>query len=347
MLDLQGLEILPEERELLRHPATGGVILFARNYESPHQLQRLIAAIHELRTPALLVAVDQEGGRVQRFRHGLSRLPPAAWYAERYGEQAASAEHAACEGGWLMAAELRALGVDFSFAPVLDVDRGISEVIGDRAFGGRPNRVAALAQAWARGARQAGMPSVGKHYPGHGAVAADSHVEVPIDERAYTDIWLEDLAPFRYLIENALEGVMPAHVVYPAVDRDPAGFSRYWLQEVLRGRLGFQGVIFSDDLDMAAAQLGGDHPARARAALAAGCDMILICNNPGAAGRIVESLAGYRDPVAQSRLVRLHGRGGVPLAQLHEDPRWHQALTMVSSWQEAPGLSLNLAPPDE
>jgi beta-N-acetylhexosaminidase len=315
--------------------------LFARNYESPQQIQRLIQAIHELRRPNLLVAVDQEGGRVQRFADGLTRLPPAAWYARHYG-RGSGARQAAREAGWLMAAELRSLGVDFSFAPVLDVERGVSQVIGDRAFADSAGEVAELALAWARGAREAGMPSVGKHFPGHGAVAADSHLELPVDERDFQDLWLEDLVPFRRLIDNGLEGIMPAHVVYPAVDAQPAGFSARWLQGVLRERLGFQGVIFSDDLSMAAADIAGDYSERARAALRAGCDMVLVCNNPGAAALVLESLSDYSDPVSQSRLVRLHGRHGHRLERLREDPRWHHALALLAQGPEGETLTLNL-----
>jgi beta-N-acetylhexosaminidase len=341
MLDLRGTELLPEEREMLAHPAAGGVILFTRNYTSPRQLYRLVAEIHELRSPALLVAVDQEGGRVQRFRDQLTRLPPAAWYG-RPGVGREQALHDAREGGWLMAAELRALGVDFSFAPVLDVDRGVSSVIGDRAFGASPAQVAELALAWAHGAREAGMASVGKHFPGHGAVAADSHEELPVDAREFEDLWLADLVPFRRLIDNGLEGVMPAHVVYPDVDSRPAGFSRRWLRGVLRERLGFQGVIFSDDLSMAAAEVAGGYPERAEAALEAGCDMVLVCNAPEQAGGVLERLAEHRDPVAQSRLVRLHGKGGVPMARLHEETRWRRALARVAAGPEGDTLALDL-----
>jgi beta-N-acetylhexosaminidase len=241
-----------------------------------------------------------------------------------------------------MAAELRALGVDFSFAPVLDVDRGTSTVIGDRAFGADAAQVADLALAWAHGAREAGMASVGKHFPGHGAVAADSHLELPVDERDFEDLWLEDLVPFRRLIDNGLEGVMPAHVVYPRVDDLPAGFSRRWLGGVLRGRLGFQGVIFSDDLSMGAAEIAGGHPERAEAALSAGCDMVLVCNAPEAAARVLERLAGYQDPVAQSRLVRLHGKGMSSLQRLHETSRWRRALDLVAAPSEGDTLALDL-----
>ena len=342
MLDLRGTEILPDEREMLQHPAAGGVILFARNYESPQQAYRLVQSIHELRRPNLLVAVDQEGGRVQRFREGLTRLPPAAWYGERFGHASVDARRAAQEAGWLMAAELRALGVDFSFAPVLDVERGVSQVIGDRSFGRAAEHVAELALAWARGAREAGMPSVGKHFPGHGAVAADSHHELPIDEREFDDIWFEDLAPFRRLVDNGLEGIMPAHVIYPRVDERPAGFSAIWLQRILRTRLGFQGVIFSDDLSMAAAVVAGGYTERARAALTAGCDMVLVCNNPEAAAEVLASLSDYSDPVAQSRLVRLHGKHGHGPARLREDPRWHRAVALLADDTPGDTLALNL-----
>lgn len=342
MLDLQGTEILPEERQMLAHPATGGVILFARNYESPQQAYRLIRAIHEVRQPSLLVAVDQEGGQVQRFRTGLTPLPPAMTYGDCYRVDPKRAIRTTCESGWLMAAELRALGVDFSFAPVLDVERGVSEVIGDRAFGRDPGVVAELALAWARGAREAGMASVGKHFPGHGAVHADSHHELPVDDRDFEDIWLEDLLPFRHLIDNGLEGVMPAHVIYAGVDNRPAGFAPRWIQSILREMMGFQGVVFSDDLSMAAAQEAGGYPDRAQAALTAGCDMVLVCNNPQAAGEVLDALTGYSDPVGQSRLVRLHGRGGNRLERLRRNPRWQRASVMLAESMKGNSLALNL-----
>lgn len=342
MLDLRGTEILPEERPMLEHPAAGGVILFSRNYESPQQAYRLIRSIHEVRQPALLVAVDQEGGQVQRFRTGLTPLPPAMTYGGRYRADPNRAIRTACEVGWLMASELRAMGVDFSFAPVLDVDRGVSEVIGDRAFGDDPDVVADLALAWARGAREAGMPSVGKHFPGHGAVHADSHHELPVDDRDFEDIWLEDLLPFRRLIDNGLEGVMPAHVIYSQVDDRPAGFAPRWIRSILREMMGFQGAVFSDDLSMAAAHVAGGYPERAQAALTAGCDMVLICNNPQAAGEVLDALKVYADPVRQSRLVRLHGKGGTRLDRLHRNPRWHKAAALLADSMEGDSLALNL-----
>ena len=252
MLDLAGTALDAEDRELLRHPSVGGVILFSRNYASPAQLADLTAAIHALREPRLLIGVDQEGGRVQRFRQGLTRLPPAGRFGRLHVQDPARARPACEAVAWLMATELRAVGVDFSFAPVLDLDRGISQVIGDRGFASETQTVCELASAWTDGARRAGMAAVGKHFPGHGGVAADSHTDLPLDPRAFADFLMEDLVPFQRLIDHGLEAIMPAHVIYPQIDARPAGFSPVWLRDILRGQLGFQGVIFSDDLIMAA-----------------------------------------------------------------------------------------------
>lgn len=345
VVDLAGTELTAEDRELLCHPAVGGVILFARNFASAEQLAALTDAIHRLREPRLPIGVDQEGGRVQRFRDGFTRLPPAGRFGRLYKHDPRQACAACSAVGWLMAAELLAVGVDFSFAPVLDLDRGLSRAIGDRGFAADPAAVAELGLAWSAGARQAGMASVGKHFPGHGSVQADSHTELPRDERALADIWLEDLVPFARLIESGLEAVMPAHVLYPRVAPEPAGFSRFWLQEVLRERLGFAGVVFSDDLNMAAAGAGGDYAQRARAASAAGCDMLLICNNRPAAIAIVESFVGHADPVAQLRLLRLHGRGHRERSRLHEDPRWQAGLNQVARLEDPGTLDLALVDP--
>ncbi|MCB1784759.1 MAG: beta-N-acetylhexosaminidase [Chromatiaceae bacterium] len=345
MIDLRGPELCVEDRELLLHPATGGVILFARNYVSPRQIYRLVREIHELRSPHLLIAVDQEGGRVQRFRDGFTRLPPAAKIVAGCDEDLRSARRAARELGWLMAAELRAVGVDFSFAPVLDIDHGVSGVIGDRAFAGSPELVGRLAGAWMLGAREAGMISVGKHFPGHGGVTADSHTDLPVDDRPFDDLLHNDLRPFARLIDNGLEAVMPAHVIYRACDEQPAGFSRFWLQDVLRGRLAFQGVIFSDDLSMAAAGHAGCYAERARAALQAGCDMVLVCNDPAGAAEVLEELKDYHDPVAQSRMVRLHGRPARHAERLREDPRWHRAAALAAQLSAESTLALNLGEP--
>ena len=246
--------------------------------------------------------------------------------------------------GWLMAAELRAVGVDFSFAPVLDLDRGLNQVIGDRAFHAQPEAVAQLAQAFMTGMRRAGMAAVGKHFPGHGGVTVDSHVAVPVDERRFADIWMEDIAPFERLIHAGLEAVMPAHVIYPHVAPEPAGFSPFWLKQVLRQRLRFQGTVFSDDLGMEGASVAGDLTERARAALAAGCDMVLLCHHPEAVPGLLHGLAclagrqaGYSDPSAQVRLARMHGRHPLTREQLHTDPAWERARKAVQ------GMDRNLA----
>jgi len=330
MLGIEGCALTGEECRRLRHPAVGGVILFTRNFDSPLQASELTAAIHALRDPPLLVAVDQEGGRVQRFRRGLTELPAARRYGEEHDLAPAAGIAAAEQGAWLLAAELRALGVDFSFAPVLDLDRGISGIIGDRALHGDPETVARLGLAWQRGMRRAGMVAVGKHYPGHGGVAPDSHLELPVDGRARVDLRVADELPFRRLIDNGLAGVMTAHVVYPAVDDRPAGFSRRWVEEGLRRELGFQGAVFSDDLGMAAAASAGDLAARARLALEAGCDMVLVCNEARAADAVLEAVGGPR-PASALRLARLHGRrGGPDLETLRGQPAWQAAAHLLA-----------------
>jgi len=327
---------------MLRHPAAGGVILFTRNYADPDQLRALVQAIHALRSPPLLVAVDQEGGRVQRFHEGFSELPPAASLGLLYQEQPQQGLDAARHLGWLMAAELRCAGVDFSFAPVLDLQTGISEVIGDRAFSSDPIAVGKLAYAWSSGARAAGMPSVGKHFPGHGNVAADSHRELPVDPRFFDEIWDHDLLSFRHMVNNNLEAIMPAHVIYSACDSLPAGYSPFWIQETLRQRMGFEGVVFSDDLSMEAANIAGDYPERAQMALEAGCDMVLVCNDPAAAALVLESLENYCNPVGQARLARMHGRGHPTREQIHEDLRWPRAMAYLNRLQAGDSLDLDL-----
>lgn len=343
MLDLRGAELDAEERELLQHPALGGVILFRRNFESPSQVAELVSSIHAVRDPHPLVAVDQEGGRVQRFQSGFTRLPPAAWYGELYRADRERARRVAGLAGWLMAAELRAVGVDFSFAPVLDLGSGVSTVIGDRAFSPRPDDVADLARAWVRGCQAGGMAAVGKHFPGHGSVSADSHLDLPVDNRRLQDILMADLVPFDRLIRAGLEAVMPAHVVYSQADDRPAGFSPFWLKRVLRKQLGFQGLIFSDDLNMAAADQAGSYSERAQAALDAGCDMILICNNRPAALEMLETLRDWDDPAAHLRYVRMHGRGGGEPAEVRLDPRWHQAVHALGAFQEGEALVLDFS----
>ncbi|ASK36418.1 beta-N-acetylhexosaminidase [Alcanivorax sp. N3-2A] len=287
MLDLEGLALNAEERELLAHPAVGGLILFSRNYQEPDQLYRLIHEIRAVR-PELLIAVDQEGGRVQRFRTEFTRLPPMASLGRYHQRDPVAALHAADLLGELMADELRAFDIDISFAPVLDLDFGTSSVIGDRSFHAEPGTVIALAGAFMDGMARAGMAATGKHFPGHGHVAADSHLELPEDPRSLEQLQ-GDLAPFRALAPR-LEGIMPAHVRYAAVDSQPAGFSRHWLGQVLRGECGYRGVIFSDDLGMAGAAVAGGFEQRAEAALNAGCDMVLACNDRAGAVAVLQWL---------------------------------------------------------
>ena len=325
MLDLAGPHVTPEEKEMLRHPSVGGVILFARNFESPRQLFALTTEVRALRRPEPLIAVDHEGGRVQRFQEGFTRIPPMRLLGERWDADPAQARTLAEATGYVVAVELRSHGVDFSFAPVLDVDFGSSSVIGDRAFSEEPAVIAALAGAFVAGLTAGGTASVGKHFPGHGYVKADSHVDVPVDEREFGDIEAADLLPYRTLVKNGLDGIMPAHVIYPKVDKRPAGFSAVWLKDVLRSRLGFEGMIFSDDLSMEGASVAGGVVQRAEAALAAGCDMILVCNAPRAASEVLDGLKA--GPLDRVRASRMRGRG--PLKPLAADSRYALAVARI------------------
>ncbi|HHM05275.1 MAG TPA: beta-N-acetylhexosaminidase [Gammaproteobacteria bacterium] len=332
MTGIAGLTLTAEEREWLQHPLVGGVILFARNYAGPEQLRCLVAAIHGLRRPHLLVAVDQEGGRVQRFRDDFVPLPPVRRLGRLFDAHPKRARRAAELTGWLMAAELRACGVDLSFAPVLDLDRGTSEVIGDRAFHGDPEIVADLAHAYMMGMHLAGMAAVGKHFPGHGTAAADSHVAVVTDSRPFSEIETEDLVPFERMIHYGVPALMAAHVIYPAVDALPAGFSPRWVGDILRRRLGFQGAVFSDDLGMAGASGAGDMVERAAAALDGGCDMVLLCNELEEVPALLDALPVPAAPATQLRLTRLHGRGGVDHAHLRLDPAWREAVQRIDEY---------------
>jgi beta-N-acetylhexosaminidase len=343
MFDLDGPELTAEERELLLHPAAGGVILFDRNLHTPEQIKQLTTEIRDLREPTLLIAVDQEGGRVQRCKVGFSRLPPVSWFGSLYDQDSKQARHITHLIGWLMASELRTVGIDFSFAPVLDLGRPVSSVIGDRAFHERPSVVVELTNSWIQGVREAGMAAVGKHFPGHGGVEEDSHHALPLDDRHPEDIWIDDLLPFRRSIQYGLEAIMPAHVIYTKVAPDPAGFSSYWLQQVLREELGFQGAIFSDDLTMAAAGQAGDYPQRAQAALDAGCDMLLVCNNREGTIKVLEAVADHQNPAAQMRLIRMHGRHFPERTEVHLDPRWQAALDKIAAYeQESPQLPFDV-----
>ena len=327
VLDPAGAALTEDDRRRLLHPATGGVILFSRNYDNPEQLRALTDEIERLRQPALPVCVDHEGGRVQRFREGFTAIPPMRELGRLWDRDREAARVAAQAAAYIIAAELAAHGVDFSFAPVLDLDFGASAVIGDRALHFDPNAVGALAAAMVRGFADGGMAAVGKHFPGHGFAAADSHLTVPRDERSVSEILRKDVLPYKLAIEAGLAGVMPAHVVYPQADREPAGYSKYWLQEVLRGRLGFTGLIFSDDLSMEGASTAGGIPERARAALAAGCDMVLLCNDPAGQEILLDSLREV-SLVKPERLNRMRKQGG---RDLRRSVAYREALETLES----------------
>ena len=311
MLDVGGLALDADDRRRLVHPAVGGVILFARNFRDCEQLAALTAEIHTLRSPALPIAVDHEGGRVQRFRDGFTRVPPMGALGRRWDTDPAAACRLAQQAGLVLAAELRRHDVDFTFAPVLDLDHGRSAVIGNRAFHADPEAVSELAAALVRGLAAGGMGAVGKHFPGHGFAAADSHVDMPVDPRTLEQLRATDLVPFASLAATGLEGIMPAHVVYPAVTPEPAGYSTFWLLQVLRGEFGFKGVIFSDDLTMVGAHGAGDIVQRANVALDAGCDVVLVCNDPAAADQLLAGLDRPASPAARAAIARLAGRNAV------------------------------------
>ncbi len=326
MIDLQGHDLSPLDKEKINHPNTGAVILFARNYDNPEQIQALIKTIRAARQGDVLIAVDQEGGRVQRFQNGFTRLPAAACY-----RQADLAEAA----GWLMAAEVLAVDADFSFAPVLDVDCGISSIIADRAFATDSEQAAQLAAAFRKGMRAAGMAATGKHFPGHGSVAADSHLALPVDSRSLQDIRERDLIPFKCLIDQGLEAIMPAHVVYPLIDTLPAGFSSIWLQRILRGELGFTGAIFSDDLSMEGAAGVGDFMDRAQLAQQAGCDMLLVCNNPDAAEQVLDKLPITYSSDRERRLNAMRGQKPYERADLLKTEKWRQIAAQIKQLGES------------
>ena len=321
MLDVEGLTLAPHEAEMLNHPNTGAVILFSRNYESPEQITLLINAIRKARNGDILIAVDQEGGRVQRFRTGFTRLPAAAIYAK--------APELTEAAGWLMAVELLAVGVDFSFAPVLDIDCGASQIIGDRSFATDTFLATQLAADFMKGMHSAGMAATGKHFPGHGAVALDSHLTLPIDERDLDTLRQKDFIPFKQLISQGLEGIMPAHVLYPNIDHQQAGFSPFWIQQILRAELQFNGTVFSDDLSMAGAATAGSFADRAKHAHSAGCDMLLVCNNSTAAVEVLDALPITQDPLREVRLKRMIG-ATKDKSDYRSSPKWQHTVAQLN-----------------
>ena len=341
MLDIDGTGLSPADRDLLAEPAVGGVILFSRNYESPLQISDLVAEIRALRKPPLLIAVDHEGGRVQRFRDGFSAIPPMREIGRAFDRDPDHGEKLARTAGWLIGAELRAVGVDLCFAPCVDLDWGVSDIIGNRAFHAKPEIVATLAGEFCRGLRGAGMAPVAKHFPGHGAVVPDSHLELPVDRREYGEL-LDDMLPYDRLIANRLlAGVMSSHIVYRELDASPSSFSSYWLIQELRNRLGFDGAILSDDLSMKATSDFGPMPERAKRALEAGSDMVLICNDRAAAQSAVRALVDYSNPLSLVRLARLHGTGSELRETLMASDEWQAASDLMAHVVDPPEFRLD------
>ncbi|WP_180115866.1 beta-N-acetylhexosaminidase [Acinetobacter sp. YH12140] len=321
MLDIAGTELTQEDIELLQAPQVGGMILFGRNIESPEQVRALTDHMRQIR-PDILIAVDQEGGRVQRLKQGFTLLPAMGKFGELYLTEPEKAVELAERCGWLMAAEVLAVGIDFSFAPVLDLN-DVSDVIGDRGFAKNMQDIIPLASAFLKGMKRAGMASTGKHFPGHGSVKADSHVAAAIDHRSYEEIYQKDMQSFIQL-QPQLDALMPAHVIYENIDPNPAGFSPYWIQKVLRQELQFDGVLFSDDLSMQAACVAGGADARIQAALNAGCDMGLVCNNRESACIALDGIQNLALP-NQERLERM--RGKIPQIEIG------QSIELGADWQ--------------
>ena len=328
MVDIEGTDLTDEDRELLLHPMVGGLIFFARNFRNREQLEELIADIRRVR-PEILLAVDQEGGRVQRFRDTFTRIPSMQALSARANPQQLR------DVGWLLAAELLAVGVDFSFAPVLDADDDFCKIVGDRSFAQDPLVLAEKARPFIAGMHEAGMATTGKHFPGHGQVKEDSHEELPVDHRTLEQVLASDCTPFAECIAaGELQAVMPAHIRFARVDESPVGFSRFWLQEVLRKRLGFDGVIFSDDLTMEGAGAAGGYGERIRAAMQAGCDMGVVCNNRQGALTALDALADFApDPESNRRLARMRGKARIgSWSELEQSPRWRSTREWLASW---------------
>ena len=332
MLDLASTSLMDDERSLLQNPHVGGVILFARNVESRQQVQSLVSQIRAV-APQLLIAVDQEGGRVQRFKEGFTRLPPMQHLGDLMVANRSAGLTLARDCGWLMASEVIACGLDISFAPVLDVDRDTSSIIGDRAFSDQPELVTDIATAFIDGMNEAGMAATGKHFPGHGGIYADSHLEAPVDRRSWTQLSEHDLVPF-IALASKLGGIMPAHITFPEIDLHSVGFSRFWLEDILRGQLGFEGVIFSDDLAMKGADVAGGYAQKAELALDAGCDMILVCNDRAGALEVLEYMS-ERQTRGSARIGAMMKTMSRSWAQLENDPR------RVATMAQLQGLAAN------
>ena len=341
MLDIRSTQLEADEFDIINHPFVGGVILFSRNFESTEQIQNLCDTIRNAKKKGtLLIAVDQEGGRVQRFRKGFTSLPACCQFGNIFNSDDETALRLAKSAGWLMASELLAVGVDFSFAPVLDLNKNISQVIGDRAFHADPQITSRLAKSFMTGMNSAGMAAVGKHFPGHGSIGEDSHTSIPVDDRRYEDLQMEDLIPFESMINSNISAIMPAHVIYPKVDSLPAGFSKRWLGEILRKRLNFTGAIFSDDLSMTGAEVVGGYIDRCYAALDAGCDMLLICNEQEQAVKVLDQIEYNFNPTSNARLMRMQGKFTKNFSELCCTDKWLNANKLISDLIINPELDL-------
>jgi beta-N-acetylhexosaminidase len=332
MLDVLGTSLTAEDKELLQHPLVGGLILFTRNYESPAQIVQLTEDIRKAAKKELLIAVDHEGGRVQRFREGFSKIPAMGNIWKYANQNLTIAQELAKQSAILMALEVQAVGIDISFAPILDID-DISAVIGDRSFHKNPEIVCKLASAFVDGLHLVGMKATGKHFPGHGSVQADSHIALPIDPRSRDEIFSLDMLPFKNLINsNKVDALMPAHVIFPEVDAEAVGFSSYWLKEILRKKLAFDGVIFSDDLSMEGAACVGGYVERAEAAQQAGCDMLLLCNNRDSCIDVIDNANININEKSNQRLLGLLKKSTSGLSDLNENARWQHARKLLAEY---------------
>ena len=332
MLDVQGTSLSQEDKEILQHPLVGGLIFFTRNYHSPEQIADLSQQIRQAAKRPLLIAVDHEGGRVQRFRDGFSLIPAMGKLWEMSEHNLSLAKELAKQSAVLMALEVQAVGIDISFAPVLDINN-ISDVIGDRSFHQQPDFVTDLAEAFIDGLHQVGMKATGKHFPGHGSVKADSHIDLPVDTRPKADIFQQDLLPFKQLIARGkVDALMPAHVIFPDVDSQAVGFSRYWLQDILRENLGFKGVIFSDDLSMQGAASAGGYVERAEAAQDAGCDMLLLCNNRAGCVDVLDNANIAHSSTSNQRLMQLLKNSDNNWPSLKNNSRWQHASKYLKNY---------------
>lgn len=327
VFDLIGTALSAEEREILQHPLIGGVIVFARNYESVEQITQLCKSIRQSRKKPILITVDQEGGRVQRFRAGFTRLPAMGEIGKLYMDSRETALQLANISGWVMAAEVLAVGVDLSYAPVLDLDKGINPAINSRAFSLDKEIVMALATAFCEGMRAAGMAAVGKHFPGHGSVTVDSHLALPVDERSFAAIEADDMVTFTDMVRTGIEGMMASHILFPKVDAMPVGFSPYWLKEILRKQLKFNGLIFSDDLSMQGAVIAGDYPERTKTALEAGCDMALVCNHREGVIQVLDALSQSAYLVDENRYMPLLANFQKLPQNVKKTPEWVEKIS--------------------